>query len=327
MNVEAEELPLKRFGVDLKTEDSKLIYTINWWRQELATGNEFYIMLPHDAENTEIKVNFESDQSVYLDDEEIQNGQVLSNFQYGYHKISCGEKEYGLFVIYSSDIPSIHISTDSGTMDRVYRDIYCKETGYITILQDNQLIYEGKLEYIKGRGNYTWTRVKKPFNIKLQEKGNLLGFGEAKKWCLLANYLDDTLLKNQFGYALAESMGIQYTPDSKVVDLYINNEYIGNYTLTERIEINEHRVDITNLEDLNELANEDTVIKSAKLNKTERMKWAELPNSPSVITGGYLLELDFLQRYAEGVSGFISGDGQPVVKKSGICIKRASGIH
>ena len=38
MNAEAEESPLQRFGVELRTEDLKHIYTINWWRQELASG-------------------------------------------------------------------------------------------------------------------------------------------------------------------------------------------------------------------------------------------------------------------------------------------------
>lgn len=316
MNVEAENLELKSFGVDITTENEENTYTIKWWRQELATGNEFYIILPHDVKGKAVKVNYESDENVYIDDMIIENGQLLQELTYGYHKISCGESEYGLFVIYGSDIPTVHITTDSGTMENVYHDIDYKESGYITILQNNNLIYEGSLEYIKGRGNYTWTRAKKPFNIKLFEKGDILGFGEAKKWCLLANYLDETLLKNKFGYDLADNIGLQYTPDSMIVDLYINDEYIGNYTLSERIEVNDHRIDITNLEDLNELANPDIDIKTVQLKEMKNMKWAELPNVPEIVTGGYLLELDFLERYAGEISGFVSDYGQPVVIKS-----------
>lgn len=38
-------------------------------------------------------------------------------------------------------------------------------------------------------------------------------------------------------------------------------------------------------------------------------KWSELPNEPQNITGGYLLELEFLDRFYAEISGFESTEG------------------
>ena len=323
MDVKAETVGLESFGVDVIVEPNTFTYTVKWWRQELATGNEYYIIIPSSAENKNLQANFVSDSDVYIDDEKIENGQVLSNFEYGYHKILCDEKVYSLFVIYGSDIPTIHIITESGSMENVYQDINYKEPGYVVIIDDDEIVYEGDLEYIKGRGNYTWTREKKPFNIKLRDKTDLFGMGASRKWCLLANYLDDTLLKNKLGYDLANSVGLDFSPESVIVDLYINNEYIGNYTLSERIEVGENRVDITDLEELNELANQGTELETLEsgnngINDLQygSAKWVELPNIPEVTSGGYLLEFEVISRYGDETSGFISEYGQPIVIKN-----------
>ena len=55
--------------------------------------------------------------------------------------------------------------------------------------------YDGALDKIQGRGNGTWGATnKRPFNIKLGVSTSLLGMSKAKKWCLLANEADETLI-------------------------------------------------------------------------------------------------------------------------------------
>ena len=64
-----------------------------------------------------------------------------------------------------------------------------------------EAVYDGKLTQIKGRGNSTWLQAKKPYQIKLKEKADLLQSGEKananKTWILLANAVDASLLRNQ----------------------------------------------------------------------------------------------------------------------------------
>ena len=112
---------------------------------------------------------------------------------------------------------------------------------------------DGKGEYsnysgtgrIRGRGNSSWEWYdKKPYKIKLDTKSKLLGLEKAKNWNLLANYRDITDLMNTFAFETARWMGMPYTNHTRYVELILNNEYIGLYQLTEKIEINKNRINI-----------------------------------------------------------------------------------
>lgn len=93
---------------------------------------------------------------------------------------------------------------------------------------------------IKGRGNATWTsaKEKKGYNITLYKDGNydntkgfeLIDGVKAKKWSLLANYYDSSLLRNKLAYDMAVSLGLGL--ESVFVDLWVDGEYRGNYLMT-----------------------------------------------------------------------------------------------
>ncbi len=120
---------------------------------------------------------------------------------------------------------------------------------------------------IRGRGNSTWGMPKKPYRIKLTDKRSLLGMPSSRDWVLLANYSDKTLLRNTMAMELGERIGMAWTPRSAFVEVYLNDRYDGVYLLSENIKVAKDRVDIDEL--------------------------AETDNSADLITGGYLLEVDF----------------------------------
>jgi hypothetical protein len=120
---------------------------------------------------------------------------------------------------------------------------------------------------IKGRGNSTWGMAKKPYRLKLDKKANLFGLpAKAKNWVLLANYADKTLIRNAVAFKIGEITGLEFTPSAKFIDLYINGGFLGNYMLTDQIEVNEKRVNVEE--------QETTDIREPE------------------VTGGYLLEID-----------------------------------
>lgn len=102
---------------------------------------------------------------------------------------------------------------------------------------------------IRGRGNYSWTSCpKKSYRIKLDASEKLLGLGEGKSktWCLLANYVDQSLMRNLLSFRLARGLsGIAWSPDAASVELWLNGEYRGIYLLVEAIKVDEHRVNVT----------------------------------------------------------------------------------
>ena len=98
---------------------------------------------------------------------------------------------------------------------------------------------------IRGRGNSSWTEMpKKSYKIEFVEKQSILGMPKNRDWALIANYADKTLMKNYLMYHLSAQLGAYYAPRCEFAELYINNEYLGVYLLTETIKIGSNRVNI-----------------------------------------------------------------------------------
>jgi hypothetical protein len=125
--------------------------------------------------------------------------------------------------------------------------------------------YEGDIT-IRGRGNATWTFPKRPYAIKLDKKESILGMPAHKRWVLLANYLDRTLLRNHIAFEIARRTDLEWTPRGQFVELMLNDVHLGNYYLCEQIRIDKNRVNIA------EMTSSDL--------------------DDEAITGGYLIEMD-----------------------------------
>jgi len=137
----------------------------------------------------------------------------------------------------------------------------------------------------KGRGNYSWTFAKKSFTLKLDKKTDLCGLGKSKKWALIANAYDKSLLRTTAAFDLGSKLtNMAWTPGAKPVDLYVNGSYRGAYQLVERVTADPARVDVPELKNGPE---EDP----ADVNDSE-------PN----ISGGYILEWDFRKGADHNVS-------------------------
>lgn len=90
---------------------------------------------------------------------------------------------------------------------------------------------------VKGRGNRSWKQPKKSYSIKLNEAFSLLDLPETKKYAIVANYDDRSMMKNYITYragALLE--GMDYMPQCEFVEVYLNGSYNGVYLLVERID-------------------------------------------------------------------------------------------
>lgn len=165
------------------------------------------------------------------------------------------------------NIPVVRITTDGGA------GIYDKKNyvpGSITI-EDPQKMYSDVENFtarmgIRGRGNSTWGWPKKPWKVKLDEKASLLGMPEDKEWALLANYADRTLVRNITAMKLSDICGFSWTPRMCSVEVYLNDEYQGVYTLCEHKKVSDDRVNI------------DVVTES--------------DNEGYAVTGGYYLEIE-----------------------------------
>lgn len=148
-----------------------------------------------------------------------------------------------------SEVPSIYLKTGKNETSVPISKLK-KSHGYLVCTfkmkdKDGNNLTEDFIDVsVKVRGNTTAKAEKKSYTIKFTEKQNLLGFGEEKKYCLIANAYDPTLMRNYIAFKFAEEMGLAYTSKCEFVDLYIDDEYWGNYLLVEPIEAGTNRVDI-----------------------------------------------------------------------------------
>jgi hypothetical protein len=174
-----------------------------------------------------------------------------------------------------TNLPTLYITTEGG------QPIVVKETwlnGSLNVVADDHVPgrYNGPIE-IRGRGNSTWFPDKKPYRIRLPRGSNLQLLGlpsNARNWVLLANFFDQTLIRNALAFELSNLLNFEYTPPYRLVDVFLNGNYVGNYTLTDHIQVENNRVQVE------ELNPEDT--------------------DPPVISGGYFIQEDLYAIYEAG---------------------------
>ena len=187
----------------------------------------------------------------FVGDKNVANSSLKLSAQYYEKWITVkaysGETLVGEDKAYFSRLPVIYINTDDGEAVTSKEDY---KTAQMHIQSNDTLesaVYSGSIS-IKGRGNTTWNLPKKPYKIKLDKKTDLFGMGKNKHWVLLANYIDESLMRNQTAADLSKQLGVD-AMDSVWTDVVFNGEYVGNYQLCEHIRIDDTRIDIFDWED------------------------------------------------------------------------------
>lgn len=156
----------------------------------------------------------------------------------------------------------IHTQDDVAPYDKEH-EIPC----LMTIISDNGTTVLRDTATVRERGNASRSFPKKPYRIKFANKHKVLGSkANAKKWTLINNYGDKTLMRNQLAFELSRRFGLPYTPFCAYVDVVLNGDYKGCYQLCDQIEVRKNRVEI------------------------EEMTQADI--SGEALTGGYLIEAD-----------------------------------
>ena len=180
----------------------------------------------------------------------------------------------------------IHTQDDVAPYDKEH-EITC----LVTIISNDGASVLTDTATIRERGNYSRNFPKKPYRIKFANKHKVLGSkANAKKWTLINNYGDKTLMRNQLAFELSRRFGMPYTPFCAYVDVVLNGDYKGCYQLCDQIEVRKNRVDIE------EMTAED--------------------NSGEALTGGYLIEADAYAEEEPEQSMFWSDKGTGVTIKS-----------
>ena len=180
-------------------------------------------------------------------------------------QINASEQESGVTINDFTDLVNITVENTDGDTQSYTIDV-AKFTGLpiIYLQTDSFLPIDSKDDYIlgdtwidggrgfddfeespmkiRGRGNSTWEFPKKPFQMKLDDKAEFLGMPKDKKWLFLAEYADKTMLRNKIAYEMGYISNLDWTPQARFAEVFINGEYNGTYNVTQKVEESNNRV-------------------------------------------------------------------------------------
>lgn len=146
-------------------------------------------------------------------------------------------------------LPVVRIDTKNGA-DVVSKDEWQKNASLsLSGANEEDWNFSAVTASIRGRGNSTWAQPKKPYALKLDKKREIMGMPGHKRWVLIANYLDNSFMRNCMAFYLSRQLGVDYTVCGEFVMLNLNGADKGLYWLGEAIKPDKNRVDIDEDED------------------------------------------------------------------------------
>ena len=137
-------------------------------------------------------------------------------------------------------LPVLYVNTQDGAKI-VSKEDYIKAS---VLLEEGGNLSEELAVSIRGRGNTTWTWPKKPYLLKFDAKASFFGLPAHKRWVLLANFMDRTMMRNLLMMKVASMTSLAWTPRGRSVELVLNGVHQGNYLLVEQVRVDKNRVNV-----------------------------------------------------------------------------------
>jgi subtilisin-like proprotein convertase family protein len=171
-------------------------------------------------------------------------------------QLTFGSNPAQPFIFQSSNIPIVKLTTlgaaiNNDTKVEVLMQIIDNGEGNLNFTNQTDYAYEGKiLTEWQGFSGPTYPKKNYDFDL-IDASGNkidtsLLGMPAENDWIFKAEYLDHSLIKNTVTYEFARRMGL-YAPHIKPCEIILDGEYIGYYSLTEKVKKGQNRLDIAGL--------------------------------------------------------------------------------
>ena len=215
------------------------------------TGGIYYLFVPNDYALSALTMQYNGAVTAVSKGTLDTAGKTVSGaFSHGdtlSFTMSDGSKRS--VKLMQSTVPSLSVWLNGYSLSDIHADKALKAAGTSVTLSDPSnaafdLNVSGAAEF-KGRGNSSWQFFdKKGYQIKFDKKTSMFGQGAAKKWVLVANANDGSLMKNKIAFELAASSSMAFVPSANYADLWINGEYQGLYLVTDKVEIGKTRLNL-----------------------------------------------------------------------------------
>ena len=212
------------------------------------SGDTIKILIPY-LVDFKLKPTFTTSAKakVYIGDAPQTSGQSIVDFSapVQYRVAAKNTVHTYTVMVINSGLPVVYIDTKDSKPIKSKRE-WLDSTQLTIYTPDGQIDYHsGPADVaVKGRGNSTWSvKAKRPYALKFSKKTALLGMTEGKRWCLLANFFDPSLFRNELANYLGQNYtNLDWTPHGQNVELVLNGVHCGNYYLCEQVRSTKTRV-------------------------------------------------------------------------------------
>jgi hypothetical protein len=212
--------------------------------------------------------------------------------------ISC---DYAFSQAFTTTLPIVKITTTPGQPINDEPGVVAgftityKGEGVANSSTETPAYYVGKAK-VEWRGCSSQNFPKKSIGVELRQTAvetenrdeNLFGFGMENDWVLNASYTDKTFVRDALTMYLSNQAGL-YAPQTKYVEVFIDDVYQGIYVFEEKIKRGVDRVNITKLKKSEIAGDALTGGYILKIDKScgndDSEKWASVIDSPGATPG------------------------------------------
>lgn len=177
----------------------------------------------------------DSPEKIYLDDGNLLTRPALGVVQAVTAKDDNGTRRaMKICFMQSENLHTLFLNFDTDNYE-ISHDSYSR-VSLTAISPRGEIVVKDGDTLIKGRGNATWdldgvSPKKLPYELKFSKAYSIGEVSPRKKWVLLANAYEGTGILNKMVFDTAAKIGMPYVTESDWVDLYINDQYSGNYLI------------------------------------------------------------------------------------------------
>lgn len=162
--------------------------------------------------------------------------QLRSDSDYGdVAELTIDGQNYAIEIWQCDTIPTVMLQGKTNFLDVVHEDKENRVSAQVTILNAAGDILLREIGTVSGRGNGTWGdqkskgQAKVPYNLHFSSPVTWEPFEQISDFCLLAEYSDESKLRNSLAYFAGEEAGIDFASPYSYVNLFANGEYLGLY--------------------------------------------------------------------------------------------------
>lgn len=198
-----------------------------------------YCIFPQGTDLSRLCLNFTADEPLFVNGKKVISGLTRLDLSQP-AAVECGERSYRLECRFTQ-LPVLELKTTDEQPPIPYSG---EKAAVFNLYDPSGRLLVNDTARIRVRGNSTAALSKLPIRLETSHSHALLQLQEDDAWALLANFMDPTLMRNQVAFDLAEALGMEYVPQQEYVELYLNGQYQGVYTITTQLGIRSGSVDL-----------------------------------------------------------------------------------